>query len=95
MIKIATDAQDGPPAVKQEKCVRGAPVYVRRRVDRGELLPEVEVMKPRKGLYPGVEREEDVRADAVEYVISRLPSEVFVDLGDMMLPIWDAERERE
>ena len=95
MNKIAIDAHDDPPAVKKEKCVRGAPVYVRRRVDKGHLLPEVEVMKPRKGLYVGVEREEDVRADAVEYVINRLPSEVFVDLVDMMLPLWDAERERE
>ena len=75
--------------------MKGAPAFVRGRVDRGQLLPEVDVVKPRRGFYFGMEREEDIRADAVEYVILRMPPEVFVDLVDMMLPKWDEERSRE
>lgn len=81
--KIAMNAHHERPEIKRQKCVKGAPAYVRSRVDKGQLLPEVEVVKPRRGLYAGCEREQDMRADMVEYVIGWLPSEVFVTLVDI------------
>ena len=62
-------------------------------MERGEELPQVEVMMQER---PRNEEEEEKLAAVVDYMVmdGQLPTEVFVELMETMVPKWDDARRR-
>ena len=77
------------PAAAALRCVAAAPVYLKGRAQRGDPLPRVEIQ-------PGRMRDRTRVVVALEYTLvmgeqgnEGMPKEVFVELGEMMVPKWD------
>ena len=70
---------------KKRKMVAAAPAYLKRLVEREEELSFVEINSQHG-------EDNEMRADALEYVTEKMPKDVFVELMDLMVPRWDDAR---
>ena len=85
--KAKKDAQELNREDQKHKIIAAAPVYVRRRVERGERLPYPEVRQL------GGEDEEEMREGVLRWVVrGEMAKELYYDVMDFIMPRWDDAR---
>ena len=93
--KVARETEGMAIDERRRKLIAAAPAYLKRRVERGEELPQVEVTMMQQ--RPRNEEEEQKLAAVFDYMVmdGQLPKEVFVELMETMVVKWDDARRRE
>ena len=92
--QVSNEAKDDTAEVRRKKCMEIAPAYLKERVERGQDLPEVEIVGDDDDEE---EQEEEVARAVLEHVVidGKLVKELYVEVMEYMLPTWDDERKRD